>query len=130
MSNIQLARNLRALRKNNNLSQADVGTMLNISRQAYSNYETSKRSPDLDILIRLAQIYHVTLDDLLLQNLGNRIADSKTPYQLALDIQTQESIYLTDEEIQMILKYRDLSSEDRIVIDTFLETHAGRKPAD
>ena len=61
MANIQLAKNLRALRDANNLNQGDLSDMLNISRQAYSNYENSKRTPDLDSLLRLASFYHVIM---------------------------------------------------------------------
>ena len=71
MANIQLAKNLRALRDANNLNQGDLSDMLNISRQAYSNYENSKRTPDLDSLLRLASFYHVTLEQLVNGNLSN-----------------------------------------------------------
>ena len=64
MANIQLAANLRRLRSDHNYTQAQISDKLNISRQAYSNYETGKRIPDLDILIRIADIYHVTLEQL------------------------------------------------------------------
>ena len=60
MANIQLAANLRRLRSDHNYTQAQISDKLNISRQAYSNYETGKRIPDLDILIRIADIYHTT----------------------------------------------------------------------
>ena len=59
MSNIQLANNLRHLRKQHELTQKDLSRMLNISRQAYSNYETSKRTPDLDTLLYLSRLYQV-----------------------------------------------------------------------
>ena len=62
MANIQLAENLRRLRTDHDYTQTQIGDKLNISRQAYSNYETGKRIPDLDILIRIADIYHVTLE--------------------------------------------------------------------
>ena len=62
MANIQLAANLRRLRSDHNYTQAQISDKLNISRQAYSNYEAGKRIPDLDLLIRIADIYHVTLD--------------------------------------------------------------------
>ena len=39
--------------------------MLNISRQAYSNYETGKRTPDLDSLLFLARCYRISLDALV-----------------------------------------------------------------
>ena len=64
MANIQLARNLRFRRRVLGYTQEDVGNMLNISRQAYSNYETGARMPDLDCLVRLCEILQVTLDEL------------------------------------------------------------------
>ena len=67
MPNIQLANNLRYLRKQCGLTQTTLSDMLNISRQAYSNYETSKRTPDLDSLLLLASFYQVNLDALVLQ---------------------------------------------------------------
>ena len=71
MSNIQLANNLRHLRKQHELTQKDLSRMLNISRQAYSNYETSKRTPDLDTLLYLSRFYHISLDTLVLRNLAD-----------------------------------------------------------
>lgn len=53
MSNIQLVENLYRLRKAHHYTQQEISDLLNISRQAYSNYETSKRTPDLDSLMRL-----------------------------------------------------------------------------
>ena len=123
MPNIQLAHNLRALREANHLTQSHLSALLNISRQAYSNYETNKRSPDLDTLIHLSQIYHITLDELVSKSLPSQVADEKVPYQLALNIQSRNSLYLTDDEIQMLLKYRRLTPEDRKIIDSFLELH-------
>ena len=61
MSNIQLVENLYRLRKAHHYTQQEISDLLNISRQAYSNYETSKRTPDLDSLMRLADIYGVQL---------------------------------------------------------------------
>ena len=55
MSNIQLAANLQRLRKDHHFTQTQFSKKLNISRQAYSNYETGKRIPDLDIIIRIVQ---------------------------------------------------------------------------
>ena len=61
MSNIQLVENLYRLRKAHHYTQQEISDLLNISRQAYSNYETSKRTPDLDSLMRLADIYGVSI---------------------------------------------------------------------
>ena len=60
MANIQLADNLRRLRKQYNYTQAQIGEKLHITHQAYSNYETGVREPNLQLLAeRLA--YHSVL---------------------------------------------------------------------
>ena len=47
MANIQLADNLRRLRKQYNYTQAQIGEKLHITHQAYSNYETGVREQNL-----------------------------------------------------------------------------------
>ena len=38
---------------------------LSISREALSYYENGKRSPDLDMLVRLSQYFNVSIDYLI-----------------------------------------------------------------
>lgn len=126
MSNIQLANNLRYLRKKHGLTQKDLSKMLNISRQAYSNYETSKRTPDLDSLLYLSRFYHLSLDTLVLHNLEDSIrpqellTESQIPYLLAKDKKTDAAIYLSQEELDFIIRFRSLSQESRQLIAGFL----------
>ena len=63
--NIQIANRLVELRKKSGLSQEELASKLGLSRQAVSKWERAEASPDTDNLIVLAQIYHVSLDDLL-----------------------------------------------------------------
>ena len=60
-----VAARLTLLRKENELSQQDLAVYLHVSRSAYSAYETGRRSPPLDILLRLAAFYDTTTDYLL-----------------------------------------------------------------
>lgn len=127
MPNIQLAKNLRSLRDMNNLTQDDLSDMLNISRQAYSNYENSKRTPDLDSLLRLSAFYHVTLDQLVNGNLSNSsqiFAEEKVPYYMALDIETGNTIYLKKDETELITKFRSLSDDNQKIIIGFLDANS------
>ena len=127
MANIQLAKNLRALRDANNLNQGDLSDMLNISRQAYSNYENSKRTPDLDSLLRLASFYHVTLEQLVNGNLSNPVqsfSEEKVRYYMALDIKTGNTLYLKEEETELITKFRSLSDDNKRIITGFLDSHS------
>lgn len=127
MSNIQLADNLRYLRTKYGLTQEALSDMLSVSRQAYSNYELGKRTPDLDTLLYLAQLYQVSLDDLVLCNLQNRleslnlIAEDKTPYHiLSKDKKTDNTIYLSEEELNLVTQFRASSEENRKIITGFL----------
>lgn len=132
MPNIQLARNLKYLRIAYGLTQDDLGAFLNISRQAYSNYENLKRSPDLDSLIRLASLYRLSLDDLVNKELSTfmeadhsfQIQEEKTFFHLAIDRTSENRIYLTKEETEFISKFRTLSPEDQQIALGFIDSRS------
>ena len=96
---------------------------MNISRQAYSNYETGKRAPDLDSLIRLADLYHISLDELVNQiyDIDHVIYERKGPFTPAMEIENADTIYLTKEEVELLQKYRMLSCEDRLLLKRFFK---------
>lgn len=53
---------LAALRKEKGVSQADLGTILGVTRWSVLNYEAGKNRPDYDGLIALADYFGVSLD--------------------------------------------------------------------
>ena len=57
--------NLKELRKRNMLTQSEVANMLNITPQAYANYERGDRTPDIMTCKKLAAIFGVSLEVLL-----------------------------------------------------------------
>ena len=128
MSNIQLANNLRFLRTKHKLTQDDLSSLLNISRQAYSNYETSKRTPDLDSLLHISRFYRISIDELVLDNLQStyhtsalKTGEKYIPYVvMAKEKNTGNSIYLSREELDFIIKYRALSEENKQILAGFL----------
>ena len=115
MSNIQLAANLRRLRTDHNYTQAQIGEQLNISRQAYSNYETGKRIPDIDMLIRIADIYEGTLEQLLTQTCTKTgiVNETSGPYFASRIIASGDTLYLTGEEIDLVAHYRNAGEDER-----------------
>ena len=54
------------LRKKAHMSQAELGRRLNISASAVGMYEQGRRTPGIDIIIRLAEIFSVSTDTILL----------------------------------------------------------------
>ena len=65
MESTQLAKRLRELRKVNNYTQDYVASALGVIRQTYSHYETGKRTPNSEMLYKLAGLYDISVDDLL-----------------------------------------------------------------
>ena len=63
MTNI--ANNLTFYRKKNALTQGQLGEILHVSAQAISKWETGQAEPGLDVVLKLAQIYEITVDELL-----------------------------------------------------------------
>ncbi len=56
---------IRDLREDNDLKQRQVAEYLRCSQQVYSNYELGQRDIPTDVLIRLSELYHVSVDYLL-----------------------------------------------------------------
>ncbi len=65
MSQSTLSEKLRALRKKSSYTQEDISRKLNIQRQTYCNYENDARTPPLETVVALAEIYHVSVDYLV-----------------------------------------------------------------
>ena len=62
---MSFADNLVELRKLNNLSQEDVAEKIGVSRQTLSKYEIGESLPDIDRCKQLADVFGVTMDDLV-----------------------------------------------------------------
>ena len=60
-----LAQRLKACRKEKSLTQMQVAVYCDITEKAYQNYELMTREPKLEILIRIADLYGVSLDYLV-----------------------------------------------------------------
>ena len=60
-----LGTRLVELRKKYNFTQADIGEKLNVSVQAVSKWENDLSLPDYDYLIKLADLFNTSIDELL-----------------------------------------------------------------
>jgi AbrB family looped-hinge helix DNA binding protein len=60
--------NLLTLRKLHHYTQEDIAAKLGVSRQAVAKWETGETTPDILNCTALAQLYSVSLDDLVQYN--------------------------------------------------------------
>ncbi len=61
---MNLAEKIYKLRTQQNLSQGDLADMLDVSRQSISKWETGNAVPELDKLMKMCDVFGVSLDEL------------------------------------------------------------------
>ncbi len=118
---------LRKLRKNAKLSQQQLAIILGIERSTYSYYELNKSNPPISILIKIAMIYGVTVDELIGNKVQLRLRDDSFSSNKAYDdpdeeVSVKELVRLSDlsdDEKLLVIKYRLL--EDKSSIQRFFE---------
>ena len=60
-----LAEKILSLRTERGMSQDDLAEKMEVSRQSVSKWETAQSTPDLDKIIRLADLFGVSVDELV-----------------------------------------------------------------
>ncbi len=75
------------LRKKKNMSQEDLASVLNVSRQTISKWETGESTPDFDKIVPLCDFFGITTDELL--------KGSNNPLIEKIEITTKKNTALT-----------------------------------
>ena len=74
---------LKLLRKQNGLSQTDLGNLLGVSKVSISNYEKGERIPSLEVLLMILKVFNVSADYMLGREL-NVVCESEENLTLIL----------------------------------------------
>ena len=118
------------LRTYHGYKQKDISNYLNITSQAYSNYERNHRTPDIEVMRKIAMFYHITLDQMLsghyepcLQEAGNYMTSSRKCE--ATVINTSLSIPITEKQAKMLTDILALPEEEQ---DAWHKVIAFKKP--
>lgn len=82
------------LRGDKRLSQGDLADLLGVSRQSVSKWETDSSVPDLDKLVRMAELFEVSLDELVLGREKEDSASSAHPAPAAFPVRHAVGIAL------------------------------------
>lgn len=57
-----LGENIKQLRKEKNISQKELASLINVSQRLISNYEDGSATPTVENLIKIADTFKVSLD--------------------------------------------------------------------
>ena len=87
-----LGNRIRRLRKEAKLTQAQLGKLLDCSGSTISLYEGGQRSPDTLMLVRLADVFEVSVDYLLGRDTPSDYRPKNLPY-----ISSSEPSIVTEE---------------------------------
>ena len=98
---------LEILIKEKNVTWKEVYTSCHIGRNQKRYWETKGIVPELETLLKLAEYFGVSVDYL------NGTSELKEQALKTLDTQT---LTLTAEEVGIILNYRNLDNEGRIMV--------------
>lgn len=66
---MNLADNLKRIRKENNLSQEQLAEKLGVSRQAVSKWESGQSYPEMDKVIQICTLFNLNMNELVNENL-------------------------------------------------------------
>lgn len=61
----EVGKHIKKIRKEKNLTQDELAERLHCTRQTISNYETGKSEPGIEVLIELAEVLEVEINDLI-----------------------------------------------------------------
>lgn len=71
------ARNLAYLRRKHDMTQADVANLLGVSKATSCKYENGDVEPNVEQLIKLAEFFGVTMDQIIKQDLSQEVSEWK-----------------------------------------------------
>ena len=108
---------LKTLRKENGLTQQQVADYLHLDRSSYAYYESGRTKINIDILIRLAQFFQISLAMLVGEELPTQLRDGSSEENLETAL-VNESVsrfsQLTRDEQYLVILYRSGTPEQRL----------------
>ncbi len=81
--NMKISRTLKRLRSEKGLTQEELARLLFISRQSVSSWENDRTQPDIDMLIKLSEIFSVSVEELIYGKRRNTELETEKPNHTA-----------------------------------------------
>jgi transcriptional regulator with XRE-family HTH domain len=131
---IPLHKRIRELRINKSLTQKDLAAELGLDNKMISFYENGKSIPSIDILIKIARIFNVSVDYLLFDDIPKRPFKqidqnnsknlniiSSIKWQIVIIIVLSISFIISGNILLYKLNKKNIQNESLIKINTIVE---------
>ncbi|MDE5978204.1 MAG: helix-turn-helix domain-containing protein [Turicibacter sp.] len=114
-----IGNSISKVRKEAGLTQQQVANHLNVVRTSISNWENGTRTPDAEILVKLAELFNVSVDYLLGKQTTpkNKTANPTVPIFQELDKVTQD----------MLIDINSLNNNEREELKNFIDFIKSKK---
>ena len=108
-------------RNKRSLSQLALSKLIGVSQQTVGSWETGRTSPDLLMLVNLADFFDVTTDYLLGRTKNRKRLEPAQP-----PAAPPSTPALTPQEQDLLRKYRVLTPNSRDAVNAVIDTYYGR----
>lgn len=108
-------------RNKRSLSQLALSKLIGVSQQTVGSWETGRTSPDLLMLVNLADFFDVTTDYLLGRTKNRKLLEPAQP-----PAAPPSTPALTPQEQDLLRKYRVLTPNSRDAVNAVIDTYYGR----
>ena len=83
---MSLGENLQFLRKKDNITQVQRAEKLEVSRQSVSKWESDTAYPEMDKILQMCDLFHVSMDDLVRNDVSLLYVEDKTEYDNHMNV--------------------------------------------
>lgn len=81
MNNV--SKSIKRLRSNKKMTQDELAAILNVTRQAVSNWENEKTQPDIETITKIAEYFGVSTEEIIY---GEVKSDKKFDFEISKDL--------------------------------------------
>ena len=86
MSNLKIGEKIKSKRIERELTQEEIAGILGVSKAAVSKWENGESYPDITLLTQIAQLFHITMDELFGYTLEYKPLKIVTEYRFGLSL--------------------------------------------
>ena len=106
---------LREARRKANITQVQLAKECNVSQGTIANWESGYRTPDLDMLKKIASLLDVSYDDLLGDKIVEAVFDGKITPDHVKNAVKEKAPDISRSDLEAIMSQMDESEIDQMI---------------
>lgn len=109
-----LSNNIKTLRNEHKWTQEQLGDKLNVTKQSVSQWESAKKIPEMDAIVRMSALFGVTIDELIgTSKLRNKIVHCPETI-MKMNEEKMEQRFGRNHQIQILNKELHVMTDEEL----------------